>query len=141
MYRSNGYVDPNRTIPGKTWYPNGAATLHHPTYEVLPGHWNNIRQNRRFLMLLYEAVGDEPFTNKQAYEIYAKHCWQGRFRIAEFRDRAHAELDADLAGMYDKEIGYGDCWMQMNCRNQLCTGAKRGTLIRLEPGLYRFRPY
>jgi hypothetical protein len=76
------------------------------------GKWQKVRINLSFIEGLRKYVGRRHFTNKEAYDYYAKH---------------HAQPGSDKT------------FMEMTVRNNLCKLAYIGvTLKRVGPGRYHF---
>ena len=100
-----------------------AHSWHGPPFErceKAPAPWSNWRINKSFMQRLRNMFGLQPFTNRQAYEVYAMH---------------HAEeWGSDVKGFGDPNAQY----LQMNVRNHLCAAAYRDELVRLGPGHYCF---
>ncbi len=98
--------------------------------------WEKHRVNEKFLNTLRKKFGTRVFSNKEAYEMYArKHANRDKFfNIGTLPDFIMEVRRVPWTAVVDKSM------LQMNVRNNLCAAVYKGGygLERIGPGVYQF---
>lgn len=115
------------TVPKGVWSLSAAGIKITEPCPKAPPPWKLWRINHSLLQNIRKHFGTEPFTNKDAYEIYIRE------HAVPYREKQH-----QLHGYKVYPIRAKAPWLQMNVRNTLCKAAYKGILIRLGPGHYKF---